>query len=300
MNDHPLLRSALAVAALVLLLAVSAQAQPDARVLPVETGAVLVVDHLWGTALIEAWDRDEVRIEADHDPERMDVEIRDRGLRVEIEVSPHRDEKGYVDLEIRVPRGMPIQIEGLQVDVEIEGVEATIEIEVVGGDVRIVGGRDRIVVESVHGGIEILGAVADLDLVSTNEDVELRDCTGDVRVESVNGDVRMGGITSALVDVETMNGDILFDATLDPAGDYHLSTHSGDVAVSVAPNSDQTFTIEAYQGSVETNLDVEIRKDRRENRSTVVLGAGTGRFVIETFNGDVFLYDPKLGRSKRG
>lgn len=301
MKNRGLLRSALSTVALIVLV-VSAQAREGEHdeTYPVASGARLVVEQTIGSLVIVGWDRDEIRVEADFDPEDLELDVRDRGLRFLVQLVGKRGLQGYGELELRVPRWIPIDIEGHEVDVEVEGVDAEIEVDLVGGDVFVQGGKGVVNVKSVHGGIEIHDAEADFDLGSTHEDIELRDCEGDVRIESVNGDVRMEGMKTGRLEIETTQGDVLLDGTLDAEGDYFISTHAGDVAVSIPPDADMSITMETYHGDVQSGVGAELEELRRGKRYRLVLGDGRGRMVIESFQGDITLYDPKGGRRKRG
>lgn len=303
MKRHGILRSILATAALVVLLAVTAANARDGeyeRIYPVERDTRLVVEHTIGTLVVIGWDRDEIAVEADYDADAQEFEVRDRMRRFSVELTGRRGPSGYGDIELRVPRWIPIEVTGHQVDVEIEGVESSIDVDLVGGDVFVVGGRDEVSIRTVHGGIEIHDAVAELDLNSVHEDIELRDCIGDVRIETVNGDVRMEGIETADLDIQTTHGDVLIDGALDSAGDFFISTHAGDVEVSVSPDADMTIHVDAYRGALQSTLDVDVQEIRRDKSFRITLGEGTGRLDIESFEGDVRLYDPKVGRRKRG
>ena len=301
-NDHGLLRFLLATTALLLLLAASAHAR-DGRydeVHPVEKGTRLVIEHDVGALVILTWERDAIGVEARYDADDHELDVRDSGLWFNVDLMGRRGPKGYAELALRVPEWIPVEVRGHEVDVEIEGVLASVDVDLVGGDVFVRGGRGRVDVTTVHGGIEIQDATGEIDLTTVHEDVELHDCSGEVRVECVNGDVRMEGLQSAAVDVATTHGDILIDGTLEANGDFHLSTHAGDVAVSLLPGTDLTVTVDTFHGTVRARLDAELEVVREGKRYRMVLGEGRGRLSIESFEGDVVLYDPKRGRGKRG
>lgn len=302
MRRHALLRTVFALAAWAALSTAAARADDGRfeRVLPVGDDTRLVVEHHVGLVVVTVWDRDEVAFDVDYDPEFYEFEVRDRGLRIHAEFTPLRGGRAAAELLVRVPTWMPVEVRGLDVDVEIEGVLAPIEVDVVGGDVFVRGGRGEVEVRSVHGGIEIQDAIAELDLSSAHDDVELHDCTGEIRVECVNGDVRMEGLSSGSVEIETTSGDVLIDGTLEPGGDYFVSTHAGDVAISLLPETDLTVTVDTFDGNVRARLDATLEEVERGKRYRMVLGTGEGRLIVESFAGDVILYDPKRGRGKRG
>lgn len=270
----------------------------------VEAGTILQVENHQGFVLVQAWDGARVLVTADYG-RRGGVEVLESRSRLRVLAEAKRGRKdsdgpGRVEFAIRVPRGMEVRVEGHRTDVELENMGGRVEVDVLDGDVFVTGGREHVVLRSVQGSVEVHGAEGEIELHAPNEDIELRDCTGPIEAESVNGDIRMEGISSSSVDAITTQGDILYDGSLLADGDYYFSSHQGDVSVGLPADADLHVSVVTYSGHFEHDLDLVLERPKRGQRVEFELGAGRGRLRIESFSGDIHLFDPKRGRAKRG
>jgi hypothetical protein len=269
------------------------------RTLDVEPDSRLSIEIHAGFVHVRGWDQPRLELKADYGP-RQELEVRRAGKSVYVEVRTEDGPPGMADVEIRVPRLMAIFVEGYEVDVEMSDVGGELDIHVVNGDIYVRGGAKRVELRSIHGSVELADGDGQIYLQSTNDDVLLRDCRGDIVAETVNGDIRMEGIVSSAVEAITTNGDILYDGSLEAEGDYGLTTHDGDVLVSVSPDANLEVTIATFDGGVDTDFEAKMVETRPGKRFQLILGAGQGKLRVESFSGDISLYDPKRGRSKRG
>ncbi len=119
-----------------------------------------------------------------------------------------------VNLEIRVPIGASLEIEGVTAEFVVEGVNGIVEIESVTGDITYSGGATMLYLENVTGSIRATATrVMEADLESVNGNITF---TGDVgaggelSIDNVNGAIELSvpADISASFDVETMMGDI--------------------------------------------------------------------------------------------
>ena len=86
---------------------------PDQTV-DVARGTQLVLSSQAGEATVRAWDRDAVRVQANHSPrEQVEVQTADNTVRVRARTaSGTRGPAGLVDYVITVPRWMPVSLSG--------------------------------------------------------------------------------------------------------------------------------------------------------------------------------------------
>lgn len=262
-------------------------------------GMRLSISHPTGMVLVQGSSGDAVEVEADYHDDAY-VEVRSTKRTVYVEVLSDHGRPGEVELTVRIPKWVEVRIEGMELEVEVIGVEAPVDVEVLSGDVLVEGGRDEVNILSVHGRVEVRGAIAELDLESTNEDIRVRDCEGRLSASSVNGDLRVENLRSEEVDVVTTRGDIVFDGDFSAVGDYNFSTHGGDVVLTIPRDASLAVDVSTYRGELDQDFDVEVSRSQKGKRSRFTLGDGEGRLHIETFDGDISLYDAKRGRGKRG
>lgn len=175
-----------------------------------------------GSVDITAWDRSEVRIEAEKrirsrsreaataamERFRIDVEVSGEGVSVETKY-PKRSEgvfelfdffsgsdvQASVNYKIMVPRSAMVRVDTVNSSIDISGVEGGFELETVNGGIDVAGGAGSLRASTVNGSIE-----AELFRVAPE----------DIRLSTVNGRVRLGLPSSvrADLDVTTVNGRI--------------------------------------------------------------------------------------------
>ena len=295
-----LMRTLPAVLALTLVLPLAAHAERSE--LAVERGTALLLNLDSGTLIVQTWDKDLVEMQAWGD-EGLRIDLRKRGRRAQGTISGEYGHPVQADVEVRVPVWMPIEIEGRDLDCEIEAVDNEVEVRVLGGDLLIQGGRDRVKVRSVHGAVTLRGTRGDIDVHATNEDIRMRNVEGDIIAESVNGDIRIEGAVSTTAELVTTSGDILYDGVILSDGDYFFDTHHGAIRLGIPPETSALIEIETYDGDVSTQgaeLDQALVETRRGREYRAELGQGEARVRLRNFSGDIELYDLKGGRRKGG
>ena len=303
-------RSGLAIAALSAALALPAAAQtpppPSARSKTDQTVAVqksmrLSVDNFAGSITVRTWEKDAVRVEADHSV-RDRVNIRPTEAVLRVTTSSERGPSRTVDFTLTVPRWLPISLNGTYVDIDLEGIQGEVTAETVGGDVRLKGGAGTVTLKSVEGIIEVDGAKGRMTLNTVNEGVFVRDAAGEIIAETVNGDLTLERIDSSSVDVATVNGDVLYDGSVRDGGSYRFATHNGDVEMRVPDLINATVFVRTYRGDFDSHFDVKVpetasadsaddrrRRERRNRRFNFTLGTGAARVDLESFGGDISL-----------
>src|SRR5262245_43270357 len=74
-----------------------------------------------GDIIVKVWDRDAVRVEAEHS-DRETVEIRPSDLAVVVRSRARSGRPRSVDLTLTVPSWMPVDVDSTYADVRLEGV----------------------------------------------------------------------------------------------------------------------------------------------------------------------------------
>jgi DUF4097 and DUF4098 domain-containing protein YvlB len=302
-------RSGFAIAALAAALATPAAAQtappPSSRSKTDQTVAVqknmrLSVNNFAGSITVRTWEKDAVRIEAEHSlRDRVNIRTTEAVLRVS--TSSERGPSRTVDFILTAPRWLPISLNGTYVDIDLEGMQGEVTAETVGGDVRLKGGAGVVTLKSVEGIIEVDGSKGRMTLNTVNEGVFVRDAAGEIIAETVNGDLTLERIDSSSIDVATVNGDVLYDGSVRDGGSYRFATHNGDVEMRVPDQINATVFVRTYRGDFDSHFDVKVpetaadsaddrrRRERRNRRFNFTLGTGAARVDLESFGGDISL-----------
>ncbi len=267
---------------------------------PVQKGSRLTVNNFAGEVIVHTWDKDSLHVIARHQP-RTRVNVRPTSAGVSLSSSGYMGAPGSVDYDITAPAWMPIRIEGTYNFVTVEGAQAEVYANTVRGDVIIKGGTGVVTAKSVEGEVQVEGARGKITVSSVNEKIRISDTSGDITAETVNGGISMIGIDSKNVDATTVNGTIAFEGKLADGGHYAFGTHNGDVAMGIPENSNATFTIRTYQGSISTDFALEgynREEARRGRRVVATLGNGSADVNLETFGGAIRLRKGSVGRQR--
>lgn len=244
-----------------------------------------------GEVVIRTWNRNEVRVIADHSrSSRLAVSGTSSAVRVRM-----RDGAGMtdVDMELTVPATASLQLDGTFMDADVRGVEGGVSVQTVHGEVYVSGGNGRIALHSVQGDVESHGASGRITVSSSNGDVTVTDAEGDVGVETVNGDIQLSGIRSSSVEATTINGEIDYRGTIENDGRYSFNTHNGDVTLFVPRNISAVFTVSTFSGEFDTGFPITLTETSRDGkRLEFTLGGGSARVTLNSFGGTISLVEP--------
>ena len=241
-----------------------------------------------GNIDVTAWDRDEVRIQANHS-RRAEVEITRsrRGIYVE--------SNRIVAYQIHVPASMDLEVESYHGGINVRGMEADVAAEAFTGNVTVHGGSGTVSVISVGGRVELTGASGEINAESTGGTVTIRDSEGEITVESAGGSLTLENVHASEIDAESVGGSIRFTGSLSASGSHYFSSHAGSVDLELPSDTDATFEMATVTGGINVDFRNVSRQTHERGSSTVVLGSGRGEVDIESFGGTIRLRE----RSRR-
>lgn len=228
---------------------------------PLNANGRISVDNVNGSIVIEAWDKNEVKLEAvkiADSRERLsqvDVKIDSKPdyLRIETEFGHNRSWNcsGYCRLEVQykltVPRGAVLN-----------------EIETVNGSVTI------------------------------------SNMTNFTKASAVNGTVKALNLRGT-AEVETVNGtsEVSFDR-LDGNSKISLSTVNGRVNLLIPSDTDATIKAETVNGSISNEFSLPVRKGKYVGRDLYgKLGEGSVRINLESVNGGLNIKRQQDGKTPK-
>ncbi len=277
----------LMILAVTLLTAVPASGHTDTT-LAVRRGTRLQISNFSGNVSVSAWDRDAIRIEADHSG-RTRIELSTDSEAYHLTTSNSRGVPGDVDFEITAPAWMALEVDGTMTDVSIEGTRGNVKVETVNGEVNVDGGSGTLELSSVQGEVSVARAKGRLKLSSINENVTATQIDGEIEAETVNGDIVLDGVRLSALHASSVGGDLWFSGALTPIGRYQLESHSGDIQV-VAPDSpDANVSVSTFSGEFSSDFDLMMSGARKRERMQFTLGHGGAQIELQSFSGDIQL-----------
>jgi DUF4097 and DUF4098 domain-containing protein YvlB len=270
-------------------LALTATQQVDTT-LNVVRGQRLDVNAYAGEVMVRAWNRNAVRVEASTSNQAQ-VEILTSASAISVRTQGRHGPPEEIKLRISVPSWMSLRLSGVNTGARVEGIRAPISVETVEGEVDVTGGEGLVSLRSVQGSVKLRGARGRINLNSVNEDIEVSGSSGDVAAQTVNGEIELQVVDASSVDANTVNGDISYSGPIRSGGRYALSTHNGDLTVTVAEGTSASVAVSTFSGEFESEFPVPLRGTQKKGFS-FTLGSGSAQVTLESFQGTIQLVRP--------
>lgn len=223
--------------------------------------------------------------------ERGDLELRARATSVTISTQQEGPHGGRAELDITVPIGTRVVLEGFSAPFTVRGVKGEAKVESLSGNVIVSDAVGRVNVGVVSGNIQVDRVKGDLRAEAVSGYLELTDIDGDIEAESVSGRIIMTGANSKSVRAETVSGSVGYSGTFDPSGNYTFKSHSGRLTMGLPVDAGATVSLETFSGNVDSDFPVTLEsgdtRNGHESRFEFRIGNGRSRIVAETFSGDI-------------
>jgi DUF4097 and DUF4098 domain-containing protein YvlB len=257
----------------------------------VPAGASLSVNNFGGAIIVRGWSQNSVKVHAEHS-RRGRVEVSVVGSTVTVKAGSRQGAPSVVDMEITVPQAMPLTLGGTYAEITVEGVTGPIRAETVEGEVNVRGGRGNVTLSSIQGSVTLADASGRIEVTSVNEDIDLSNVSGEIKIEATNGEVTMTGIRSSSVEAATINGDVVYDGTINDGGSYSFTSHNGDITVTIPERANVTITGATANGDIDASFPLPMTSTTGKRRYNFKLGTGSARLEVESFQGDIQLRRP--------
>jgi DUF4097 and DUF4098 domain-containing protein YvlB len=240
---------------------------------PLQAGGELRVENANGGITVEAWDRNEVQVEAIKQVRAESAEkAREAMKALRIEVKPSA---GALQILTKYPKN-----EGDGFFDWLSGNSVNM-----GVTYKIKAPRELVSnLQSTNGGVRLVGTRGRADLSTTNGGVSVEDVEGNIRLRSTNGGLSVVNAAGTL-DGVTTNGGI--SAQLNEVdGDLTLQTTNGSVTLKLPENLRASVDIATSNGGIHSDLEVE--GGRKTKRSlTGDINGGGGKLHVRSTNGGV-------------
>lgn len=234
------------------------------------------------------------------------VDVTERNNRAEIKTRyPEGDEMRRnnrrninvnVTFTITAPAGTRVQASSVSGDVSAAGIEGEVWLETISGTVRIDRSGRAVSAKSISGDVTVTDTdlAGRLEASSTSGSVSLQRIKAQaIDANSISGNVVMADVACVRADAQTISGDVDFSGPLLKGGRYELTSHSGNVTLTVAGGVGFEVEATTFSGSLRSELPLDgagAEGARRRNRTLRgVHGDGSAVLDITTFSGDVVI-----------
>ena len=260
--------------------------QVTEKVFPLEPGGDLRIESQNGRITVEAWNRNEVRVQITrmvraNDDKRADEILKE--MQVDVALGP-----GRIEIVSRFPKR-----------VESVGFWDVLGQRVTAMNIHYyvqVPARTGLELTTTNGELQIKGTTGAVSGKTVNGSVEVRGIRGPVEVETTNGNIRLSGIAGS-ARAGTTNGTIAAELRqIDAGGRIALSTTNGNVTASLPGDLKATVDAETTNGRVRVAYPVQRLAGSTARVLHAKIGGGGVDVTLRTTNGNIVIQ--KIGQSE--
>jgi DUF4097 and DUF4098 domain-containing protein YvlB len=172
-----------------------------------------------------------------------------------------------------------------------------VSLESVSGTVRVANGGRVASAKSISGNVEVTETDIDGSLAasSASGNIVLRRVKArQLDVGSISGSVILDDVECPRVDAQSVSGDVRFGGPLARNSRYELSSHSGNIHLTVSPGTGFEVEATSFSGSVRSDFSLDQSGDprgpgRRQRSVRGVFGDGSAILELTTFSGNIVI-----------
>jgi DUF4097 and DUF4098 domain-containing protein YvlB len=249
-----------------------------------------------GRIQVTGWDREQIQVRGEHggdvDEFRFVADGRHTEIKVILPKGSHRD--GDAELEIMVPEGSRVAIQGVSADVRVRDVKGALRIETVSGQIDAEVFEEDVEARTISGEVTIRGhdTPALLVLNTVSGDGEINNIRGELVVHSVTGDLDISSAELERARLRTTNGDIDLRTALAADARFDMEAINGDLRLDIIGEVNAEFDLETFNGSINNDFGPDAQSVSRYTPGKSLRfaeGDGDGRVRIKTLNGTISL-----------
>jgi hypothetical protein len=267
------------VVIVVSLLALGAAAQ-DKKEFTYTVGprAVVSITNNYGPITVRPSPNRQVVVETVTHSDAVSLVNEQHGDRIELRSMSTRQGSNLVDYTVLVP------------------IDAFVSLRSSDGTIRAQGLRGDVILEAAAGSIEVTDIRdAHLHVRTLTGPISLTDIRGShLDIHSVSGNVNLRNVTGPSVEVNSGSGLISYEGDPGPVGEYLLTSHSGDLDVSIPASALVDIKARSIKG--QSDPDFPIASGFSASRTgNLLLKPGTitgSRFELRSFRGKIHLKRP--------
>jgi DUF4097 and DUF4098 domain-containing protein YvlB len=267
---------------------------PVDKSLPAAADGKVTIENMSGSVKVTGWDKAEVQVKGTiGDGGELSFDGSAKQIAIEVEAE-HGNPMGLKsDLEVFVPAGSSVSIEGFQATISIAGVTGSVSAETVNGSITQTGAAKSVELQSVNGAIDVTKATGRLKAEAVNGTVTVRDASGELEASTVNGRLLVSGGSFDRAALESVSGGVRFEAGLSGRATLSVESVSGPVDLYLPAGLGADFTVSTFSGPVTNELGPAAEKTSKwtpEKELSFTTGSGGARITVETLSGAINIH----------
>lgn len=222
------------------------------------------------------------------------LEVKHEGNWLRYEVKPKDSPPGTFleldsELELDLPAGSDLVVEGPAVEIRVEGLTGKIDLRTLSGPVVLAGRPAQVEVQTISGPITtaegfscafaVLRSVAGpIELAGSFEELNARTADAPLRVKAAISDEAL---------LESGNGPVTFEGELSEVARLRISTMGGEARILLPRETAGHFAISSFEGELENGLGPGFARGGLRRSSSWQRGEAPRRIEVETFFGKI-------------
>ena len=192
-----------------------------------------------------------------------------------------------VDYVVQAPRKCSLKINGVSSAALAEGFEGEFSFHSVSGEMSLRNLSGPVKVNTVSGKVELAELNGDLNLTTVSGRVSGKRIHGLVQLNTVSGQIAMDESSLSSVDATTVSGRMEYQTAFG-AGPYRFNSVSGDVELSVPPETHCSAELHAVSGKLFTKLPATSITRQNGNQTAEIQGGGV-KVSLQSVSGNLSL-----------
>jgi hypothetical protein len=295
------------------------QVERTTRTLKIGANGELVLGNIAGDISVSRGGGNEVSVEivktargrTDDDARELlqlvQVEVIERSGRAEVRArypegeemrrNNRRNINVSVAYNVTAPAGIRLRAHSISGSITVKEIKGEVTAESVSGTVRIFNAGRISSAKSISGTVEVNDAEIDgtFNASSVSGSVVLRRVKARmVELGSVSGNVLLDDVDSQQVEAQSISGNVSFGGPLARSARYELSSHSGNVTVTLGGSSGFEVEATSFSGSIRSDFNFgtdpgDSGRGRRRQSIRGVYGDGSAVLELTTFSGSILI-----------
>jgi DUF4097 and DUF4098 domain-containing protein YvlB len=283
-------RAALVLATVLAVPAWTAAQTPVDQKKPAAPDGTVSIENMAGSIKVTGWDKPEVQVKGTVGA-GGELSFEGSGKSIHIEIESDRNPMGVKsDLDIYVPAGSTVEIEGFQATITASGVTGSLKAETVNGSITQSGAAKNVELQSVNGDVDVTKANGRVKAESVNGSVVLHDASGELEASTVHGKLHVLGGSWHRAELESVAGTVRFEAAIAQRATVSIETVSGGVQLLLPASVGAEFAISSFSGAITNELGPAAQKSGKwtpQTELSFTTGSGGARVTVETLSGAI-------------
>jgi hypothetical protein len=239
--------------------------------------AIVSITNNYGAITIKSSANNQVVATTVSYSDAVTLENDQRGNRIDLRANSRRQGSNLVDYTVGVPADAFVSVRSCDGKLHVQGLRGDVILEGVTGTVEVTD------ISNAHLHVKTLSGQVSL--------TDIRDSHVDVR--SVSGNVNIRNVSGLSLEVNSGSGRITYGGDPGSAGEYLLTSHSGDLEVSIPASAPVEIKAHSLKGESDQGLPSAGSVSAAGQNSLLKPGImNASRFVLRSFRGRIHVTRP--------